>query len=488
MSATWQEVSIQVPRPRPRWRRWLRRAVVVLLLALVGLGVRFDYRHRLAVAKLEEAVAAVDREEPGWRVKDLEASRAAVPDAENSALVLARARALLPHDRPAKELYDLLEGPQPCEQFRPEQVALLRRELARARAALDEAHKVADLPRGRHPITHQRPAISTRLTHLDHLRTTVEWLRLDAMLRAQDGDAPGAVRSCQAVLNAGRSVGDEPTSVSQLIRSACVAIACNVLERTLAQGEAPEQELAALQQLFTEEDAHPALQITLRAERAMIHDSLEAVENGEVTLSQLSSDGRHPPEWSEHVFGFYYRDAVREDHPRLFPLMARQFEIAALPLHRQADAQRAFTAAIRASRRTPVTLIFPAMDKVSSAFRRHHATSRCLAVLLAVERYRLRHGSWPESLGQLTPGLLKEVPLDPFDGEPLRYHRLEDGEVVYAVGDDGIDDGGNLDRQHPTQPGVDIGIRLWDVKHRRQPPRPQEKPPEKPAAPGGPPS
>jgi hypothetical protein len=487
VSATRPEVATQAPRQRPRWRRWLGQVVVMLLLALVGLGVRFDYRHRLAVAKLEEAVAAVDREEPGWRVKDLEASRAVVPDAENSALVLAKVRELLPQTAWNTELDTLLEGPQPCEQLRPDQVALLRSELARARPALEEARKVADLLRGRHPIAHRRPAISTQLPHLQPLRGTVTWLKLDAMLRAQDRDLRGAALSCRAAMNAARSVGDEPTTVSQLVRVACVAVVGNAVERTLAQGEAEEQELAALQQLFTEEDAHPALQVVLRAERAMIHDTLEAVENGEITLSQLDSDGRRPAPWDERVFGFYYRDRVREDHPRLFALMARRFEIAALPLHQQGDAQRAFTAEIVASTRNVVTLLLPEMNKVGEAFRRHQATSRCLELLLAIERYRLRHGAWPESLGQLTPGLLEGVPLDPFDGQPLRYRRLEDGAMVYSVGHDGVDNSGNLDRAHPTQPGVDIGFRLWDVKHRRQPPRPKEKAPEEPAALGGPP-
>jgi hypothetical protein len=87
----------------------------------------------------------------------------------------------------------------------------------------------------------------------------------------------------------------------------------------------------------------------------------------------------------------------------------------------------------------------------------------------------------------MTPGLLAEVPLDPYDGQPLRYRRTEDGVVVYAVGDDGVDNGGNLDRERPNQPGVDVGFRLWDVKHRRRPPRPKEQAPEGPKAPGGPP-
>src|SRR5262249_15700466 len=88
-------------------------------------------------------------------------------------------------------------------------------------------------------------------------------------------------------------------------------------------------------------------------------------------------------------------------------------------------------------------------------------------------RYRREKKTWPDAIDKLCPQYLATVPIDPFDGQPLRYRPLEDGVMVYAVGDDGVDDGGNLDREHPNQPGVDIGYRLWDVAKRRQPPPPR---------------
>ena len=38
-------------------------------------------------------------------------------------------------------------------------------------------------------------------------------------------------------------------------------------------------------------------------------------------------------------------------------------------------------------------------------------------------------------------------------------------------GQDGVDDGGQLDKD-PKTPGTDYGFRLWDVAARRQPPLP----------------
>src|SRR5205085_10074692 len=97
-----------------------------------------------------------------------------------------------------------------------------------------------------------------------------------------------------------------------------------------------------------------------------------------------------------------------------------------------------------------------------------HARLLCAVAALAVERHRLARGAWPASLDALVPDFLPGVPDDPFDGRPLRYRRLADGVVVYSVGPDGADDGGNLAEPLPRPPdGKDVGVRLWDEAHRR---------------------
>jgi hypothetical protein len=54
----------------------------------------------------------------------------------------------------------------------------------------------------------------------------------------------------------------------------------------------------------------------------------------------------------------------------------------------------------------------------------------------------LLKGHLPENLNELMPQFLPAVPIDPFDGQPLRCHRLAKGYVIYSVGSDGHDDGG----------------------------------------------
>jgi hypothetical protein len=49
-------------------------------------------------------------------------------------------------------------------------------------------------------------------------------------------------------------------------------------------------------------------------------------------------------------------------------------------------------------------------------------------------------------LTALTPEFMAEVPLDEFDGKPLRYRREDEGFILYSVGTNLVDDGGEDSR------------------------------------------
>ncbi len=88
---------------------------------------------------------------------------------------------------------------------------------------------------------------------------------------------------------------------------------------------------------------------------------------------------------------------------------------------------------------------------------------------VAAERCRLARGTWPPALEALVPDFLAKVPADPFGGEPLRYRRLEDRIVIYSVGEDGQDDGGEMESTSPPDTSRELGFRLWNPPARRQP-------------------
>ena len=73
----------------------------------------------------------------------------------------------------------------------------------------------------------------------------------------------------------------------------------------------------------------------------------------------------------------------------------------------------------------------------------NEARFRIVDTALAVERYRLEHGRLPTQLEELVPTYLTAVPVDPVDGQPLRYRHEDEGFVLYSIGRNLIDDGGH---------------------------------------------
>jgi hypothetical protein len=76
------------------------------------------------------------------------------------------------------------------------------------------------------------------------------------------------------------------------------------------------------------------------------------------------------------------------------------------------------------------------------------ARLRAAQVAVAVERFRVTIGRIPTALSELVPQFLASVPVDPFDGNPVRYRQLQKGYVVYSIGADGRDDHG---KERPTR-------------------------------------
>jgi hypothetical protein len=456
-------------RRRPWWLRWAIRLGAVLLVGLAAYGYLW-YR---ADAALRAELARLDRDDPGWRLDDLEAARATVPEEENSARVVVATAGMLPEGWHADEYNDFVKPLSPPVRLtRPDSEVLWDFAEDRARP-LAEARKLTDRPRGRYRISYAKPhAFLTSLRDQEKARVVACLLGYDVLCRVEQGDSAGALADCRAIVNAGRSIGDEPTAISQLLRNACVGIGCDAGERVLARGEPPARDLAVLQRLLEEEDAYPGLRVALRGERAAWHISYIAFESDDTS----AGPGIAPDDFTWRLLAPYRRSALRADHPRVLSILSRYVEATRLPPGEEVAAVTAIEADPGNRKRTDATDDRPlhSCDMLVSSFRYKHARLRSLIVCLAVEHYRLAQGRWPAALDDLVPAQLARVPLDPFDARPLRYRRLPDGVVVYAVGRDGVDDGGTFDAKEPARTGSDVGYRLWDPDQRGRAPAEKE--------------
>jgi type II secretory pathway pseudopilin PulG len=88
-------------------------------------------------------------------------------------------------------------------------------------------------------------------------------------------------------------------------------------------------------------------------------------------------------------------------------------------------------------------MALPNFMKAVQTLARNQTLANEAFLACGLERYRLAHGQYPETLEALVPQFAEKVPHDIVGGQPLRYSRTADGRFeLYSLGWNGKDDGG----------------------------------------------
>jgi hypothetical protein len=447
--------------------------------------------------KLEDAAEVANRLDPGWTLEDVEALRVVPPAGRNGGDRMIEVHRALPeewkdtrfdaaHPRPflASTLDKIWEGMgvldvEPTRRLAPDLIAAMRDRLQAIDPVVQRARELETFPGGRYPLKYERYVIETKLPEAQNSRAVARLLYLDATARAQAGDIDGGLASARAILGVGRTLGDEPFLISQLVRQAEEHVAIESIEQSLAQGEASDAALAATQAALADEAGAPLLLNGLRGERAQFNDVLDKLSTGVVHIQELSDEGsktiQKPPKPLAPGMEYSY---YRENQALALLFFTRAVEIAKRPTHEQLALWAAFerdtkppAETVKKLRHALVYLLMPATNAGADAYIRTRAMLRTCELAVGLERLRRTRGRWPAPGDPLAPVFPDGPPLDPFTGKPLRWKATATGLVVYSVGFDRADGGGHLDNKNVKKPGTDLGVRLWDVDRRPRAPR-----------------
>ncbi len=89
------------------------------------------------------------------------------------------------------------------------------------------------------------------------------------------------------------------------------------------------------------------------------------------------------------------------------------------------------------------------------------ARLRLLTVELALHCHQVKHGRAPASLQQLVPEYFQHLPMDPFSGQPLVYRMEGTNCLLYSVGKNGVDDGGQSPMRMEGAKNRDLFLHLY---------------------------
>lgn len=424
---------------------------------------------------LLKVTAELDRTDPYWRLEQIQDQRPEIPDSENGALQINRFR------KAAADLTGRLAEGQWCQDGKllqrmdalhnlPPNLGLpdgdvtdFRDELARVGSLLPIAREMTGYLQGRIATKVRRDAVSTLLPEHTTGRRVADLLYLDAMVQLVDGNRQQAWNDCRAIWNVSRVYLDEPMAIAQLVRIAVIRMSLRTFERIVANGQCTETELTEFQGLIEEALRVPVFTTMLRGERGVMHDFLLALASGDV-------HDQRSLEW----IGIQDRSELpsAQDIRRIHAWTLVHFT-EAIGIANQQPEQWLPRIGLHEEKRKAAPLadnrllqFIPNSRDLAGGASVHQSELRTALAVLAVERYRLAQGAWPKALVDLVPAYISEVPRDPFDGQPLRYTRTEDGVVIYSVGPDGVDDQGTLSRMNPLPASADVGFRLWDIDQR----------------------
>ena len=432
-------------------------AVAALVVAYAAYRWRLDRRIESALAELRAAGAPVTLEE-------LDASYKDVPSAQNAAGLYLRAHevsASLFHSDALSPFWRVLpivgeaEMPAPWDPLPADMKTHITDYLALNAAVLDLIHEAATRPQCRYPV-HLTYGHDVELAHLMGVRRAARLLLLQALVCADDADAEGACDAMHAQFGAARSLLEEPILISQLVRLACNRIHFDTLEQVLNRTALTEEQMDRLTEAYEQSaPPWPAWAPRMLAGRRCTYlqvfenhgafVELDLLGNSESVIEERFRSPLERFNWGR----YQYSGAADRDTLRYLDLMARWIESTQRPYAEGIAMCQDIEEELAKRSSYAAGVLYATIPGASGALQQavaDTARQRLARTALALERHRhAKNGALPESLSGLVPDLLAEVPEDPFAGAPIRYQRTPEGYLVYSIGPNGEDDGGERD-------------------------------------------
>ena len=307
-----------------------------------------------------------------------------------------------------------------------------------------------------------RHGVMAPVDELGLLREVTRVLRLEFELLAREADLTAAFINLETRLAAADTLKQQRPLSDGHFRNALHAYVMHDIRRLIAANRLSDEEMARLQHLLRSITSQDSLPDAILVERALqfqlFHHDLGFVPD----MHGLNV----PPRETSYVIGQIHRP---EDCALSLAMLARALEASRPPLPTMLDSLRDLEQEMQPQFAGPVQLQ-QVRYKVSAdwlnnlhayaqAMGQNEALRQILDMALAMERYHLRHHRPAATFDELVPDFLPHMPIDPFDGQPLRLRVQEDSLVVYSIGRDQVDDGGAC--QLPGQePDIAIEIKL----------------------------
>lgn len=441
-----------------RWRRWVLCAAGVLAMGVIAPLGWLGYESYVAEREFQRQLAAIRSQGEPVSVSELDSFYIA-PASNNNVTALWRQAGdtIEPTGPNAKSAIQTFlselgsdaehfpifgsPGPLPAVGEPWPQLENAERLLARLKTPLDQIHEATRRGgRARFKLDFNE-GLGLPFPHLHQLRTLALLLSLEAHVHAHRDRPARAVQSIHVIFMVARSLEHEPALVSHLVRISCYHSANDVLQKLLPVVIFSDEDLQQLQADLRGVDWSAGLRRALTGERVSGIEIFRDPKNLEKTgIDEERFRQLGPNRW---------RVTRQQDFALYVDLNEKLISATRSPWPAAINLARLTQDELKSKdgNRLPFYLsnmLLASLDQAFVLSARAQAMGDVTDTAIAIERYRSHHGELPSAWAELVPEFMPHVATGPFDGEPLRYKRTDEHYLLYSLGPDGNDDGGEV--------------------------------------------
>ena len=427
-----------------------RKEKIILLVALagvIGLGVWLLYAwlYLWPEKAIERELAKIRaRGEP---VTLEELAPPEIPDAENAAKIYEQAYACYQDSEDWKRMYQI-EAKDSAD-WSEEDIKIMRDYIEKNADCLRLLHEAANYDKCRFPLDYSQGYMMP-LPHFSKMREFTRFLTRNALLKAKEGEIDEALESIWAGLRLGNALLDEPILRSQLVRIAIDGLIFSRLQKILDENDADSEILKRLLDELDVEESREAFTRCLQGERSMQTDFFEILTKDAAQLWQMVLRWGGPSPQAPVVGKGYRivlglsRPLIRRDEIFSLSIMRRMIDLSKLPYHQaKADLNKLEQdMANLPFYRILSKMFLPSLTRSYVIEARHEARVSLAQLALGLKIYKAEKGKYPDSLSELVPEILSQLPKDPFTGKDFVYKKEGEGFLVYSLNENARDDGG----------------------------------------------
>jgi hypothetical protein len=319
--------------------------------------------------------------------------------------------------------------------------------------ALEELRQASRRPHARIPLNYENgfDSASELLPWLANMKRSAQFLQLRILAEEQNHEGSQALEDIKLLLRVSDCIREQPFLISHLVRIAITAITLQPVYEGLAQHCWTDAQLAELEQTLANEDFFADYEFAMRGEKVVaiatiekqrITRKIESVDDSSGTNKIVTLSLR----WAPTAFFYGTELAFAQMHQQfIVPLVNTTNRTVSPAALREAQAAMQAQAKYYSYYKVQAQAVFPAIASGIKKFTMIQAQVDLARVGCALERYRLAHNEYPETLAALTPEFIAQLPHDLINGQPLQYRHTDGGKfMLYSVGWNEKDDGGQV--------------------------------------------